>query len=131
MGAVRRLAGGTLAAALLVGAVRVPLASAVGATFGTPSATSTFLDRLSFDQPVDLSAAPTRVELLLTFPGPPGPNVTPIPTPASAGRVTLHYDLLISKGHILPNTQIEVRWRLWSGATAVLGPSTAVLYADT
>ncbi|MFI5226609.1 MAG: peptidase MA family metallohydrolase [Candidatus Limnocylindrales bacterium] len=99
--------------------------------FGTPTASSTFDKEVDFDQPVELSARPDRVEVLLTTPGAPGPNVTEVPPPSGAGSQTLHYALELADGHLFPNTKVTAQWRLTFGTASELGPAVSVLYADT
>ena len=130
-----RIAPAIVALALVLGSAGVALAPAVtfaaSATFGTPTASSTFGKEVVFDQPVDLSARPDRVEVLLTSPGALGPNVAQVAPPSGAGSQTLHYALEIADGHIFPNTKLTVQWRLTFGTTTETGPATSILYADT
>ncbi len=130
-----RLAPSILALALVLGSASVALAPAVAvaasATFGTPTASSTYGKEVVFEQPVDLGARPDRVEVLLSSPGALGPNVTEVAPTTATGSQTLHYALGIADGHIFPNTTLTVRWRLTFGATTETGPVTSILYADT
>jgi hypothetical protein len=120
-----------LAAAILVlGPLALPARSAE-AVFETPSADSTYGTAVAFAQPVTLSAAPKRVEILLEFPDAPGPSVVEVPTSAS-GAQTLRYAILMSDAQLLPNTPIKARWRITPGAgPPEVGPAVTVLYTDT
>jgi hypothetical protein len=129
----RRLAPLLLGAVLVAGLA--PVASAAEpATFGTPTAKSTFGTGIDFSQPVTVTAPIGRVELLLRFADSIGPNITEIPNPPATGSTTLTYSLDTSGGaHIIPNTPIVARWRLFpaDGSSAVaLGPELRVVYAD-
>jgi hypothetical protein len=122
----------SLAVALLAlsSLAAVPVAAAV-ATFGQPSASATFGEEIVFEQPVDLQTPPSRVEVLITFPGAIGSLVTDVPVPSGAGRQTLRYKLSIADGHVSPNTRLTARWRLRAGDAVQIGPPASVLYADT
>ena len=133
LGRARRVAPLLLAVALLAGLA--PVASAAGpATFGTPTAKSTFGTGVDFSQPVTVTAPIGLVELLLTFADSIGPNITEIPSAPATGSSTLTYSLDTSGGaHLIPNTPIVARWRLFpaDGSSAVaLGPELRVVYAD-
>jgi len=104
---------------------------ASSATFGTPTASASFGKQIAFDQPVELSAVPDRVELLVSSPGGLGPNVTEVKAPTGAGSQTLHYALDLTEGHIYPNTKLTAQWRLTFGTAIELGPSVSLLYSDT
>src|SRR6266508_6684716 len=123
---------GSIAVALVVLSVLAPApVRAAVATFGQPSARATFGTEIVFEQPVELQAPPSRVEVLISFPGAAGPLVTEVRSPSGAGRQTLRYRLLIADGHVSPNTRMTARWRLTAGSTFETGPPASVLYADT
>ncbi len=133
LGPARRVAPLLLGIALLAGLA--PVATAADpATFGTPTAKSTFGTGIVFDQPVTVTAPIGRVELLLTIADAIGPNITEVPNPPGSGSATLTYTLDTSgTGHLIPNTPIVARWRLFpaDGSSAVaLGPELHVVYAD-
>jgi hypothetical protein len=128
--AARILAGLAMALLALPGIVVTPAAAAV-ATFGQPSSRYSFGAEIVFEQPVDLQAPPSRVEVLIEEPGAIGPHVTEVPAPSGAGRQTLRYKLSIEDGHISPNTRLTARWRLRAGTAVQTGPPVSVLYADT
>ena len=77
-----RLAAAALLALSASGIAAGPVAAADPVTFGQPRATSAFGESIEFDQPVELSAPPSLVELLLSTPGAAGPNVTLVELPA-------------------------------------------------
>jgi hypothetical protein len=137
VGAVRRRLVALVAALGLLSSLAPALtvaAAASPATFGTPTATSTFGTGVVFSQPVTVGAAIGRVELLLTIADAIGPTVIEVPNPPAAGAATLTYTLDTSgTSHMIPNTPIVARWRLFPAAdpTAVgLGPEVHVVYAD-
>jgi hypothetical protein len=115
-----------------------PFATVAGAsspaTFGTPAATSTFGTGVAFSQPVTVGAAIKRVELLLTVADAIGPTVIEVPDPPAVGAATLTYTLDTSgTSHMIPNTPIVARWRLFSAADPAavgLGPEVRIVYAD-
>jgi peptidase MA superfamily protein len=129
----RRVATWLAILALLAGsaAVAAPAVLGVEATFGRPTATAAWGDKIEFVQPATLAAGVTRVELLLEFPGALGPEVVEVPAPA-AGVVTLRNAIQLADGHLLPNTTITARWRVTGqDRTTAVGPPVTVLYADT
>jgi len=121
-------------AAVLLLDLAPSVAAASPATFGTPTATSTFGTGVQLTQPVTINQAIGRVELLLTIADAIGPEVIEIPDPPRVGPATLSYQLDTSgEAHMIPNTPITARWRLYATAdpTAVsLGPAVHVVYAD-
>ena len=118
-----------LALALLL--PRPLAAAAVEAEWGDPTATATYGEQIEFRQPVTTAGDPGRVELLVELPGAIGPVVVQ-PEAAEAQAGVLTHRLLISEGHLLPNTTVTARWRLTGedGSEAV-GPPVTVRYEDT
>lgn len=121
-------------AVVLAAVVMSLLASPVAAadpTFGKPTIDTAFGRGVDLTQPVVLTAAPFRVELLLTTGEDGTPLVVVVPPPA-AGTTTLRYTLDVSEGHILPNTPVTARWRITQtpDADAVTGPPARALYED-
>jgi hypothetical protein len=118
---------------LLLGAVPVAAAPAL-ATFGAPTADSTFGTGVVFRQPVTVTASIARVEILLTVADAIGPTVVEVPSPPAVGSSTLTYTLDTSgNAHMIPNTPIVARWRLVAAndPTAIaLGPESRLVYAD-
>jgi hypothetical protein len=108
---------------------------AVGpATFGTPTAESSFADGVSFSQPVTIEREVGRVELLLAAGDSAGQTVVPVDAPAGTGstRLTHRLDPLLD-GHILPNTTLTARWRLVGvddPADIALGPEVRITFED-
>jgi Peptidase MA superfamily len=134
----RRLAFGlvpVLAAALLVAAAVPAHVLAADITYGTPSATSTFLQGIRFSQPVVLGSPVDRVELLLTLPGASGEYVVEVQPPGTTGSTTFTYTWdATADQSLVPNSPITGRWRVRvAGAEQALpaGPPVTVTYADT
>ena len=123
-----------IAAAGLLLSLAPTTAAATWATFGTPTAKSTFGKGIGFDQPVTITEAGSRVELLLTFADAIGPTVTEVDASPVAGANTLHYTLDTSgPAHLIPNTPIVARWRLIAAddpTDVALGPELRIVYAD-
>ncbi len=101
-------------------------------SFGAPVASAAYGKTVTFEQPLVLSAAIVRAEILIDFPGDIGPLVEEVDPPACCGSVTLRHVLSMTTDHLVPNTRLAARWRLRTadGATLV-GPSVALTYADT
>ena len=133
MGAVtRRLLTLAVAAGLFTAWAPV-VAAASPVTFGTPAVTSTFLTGVTFSQPVTVTGTIKRVELLLTIADEIGPTIIEVPNPPGPGSATLTNTLDTAGGaHMIPNTPITARWRLFAADTgaASLGPEVHVVYAD-
>ena len=126
-----RLAMAVLVALSASGVGADPVAAADQVTFGQPRATSAFGKSVEFDQPVQLAAVPSLVELLLRTPGATGPDVTLVGPPTAPGDHTLHFEVDLTTGHIVPNTTFTARWRVTDPAgRAWLGPEVTHTYAD-
>lgn len=109
-----------------------PVAAADPVTFGKPSADSTYGQSVQFEQPVDLSSAPDRVELLLRTPSSVGPGVIDVDPPTRAGDQTLHFALELADGHIVPNTTFTAQWRVVdANGKAWVGPEISETYSDS
>jgi hypothetical protein len=131
MGRVGRLGVAVLLALSASGLGAAPVAAADPVTFGQPRATSAFGKSIEFDQPVQLAAVPNLVELLLQTPGATGPNVTLVEAPTATGDQTLHFDVDLTTGHIVPNTTFNARWRVTDpDGRAWLGPEVTHTYTD-
>jgi hypothetical protein len=131
MGRFGRLAAAALLALSASGIGAGSVAAADPVTFGQPRATSAFGKSIEFDQPVQLAAAPSLVELLLRTPGAAGPNVTLVDAPTARGDQTLHFEVDLTTGHIVPNTTFTARWRVTdTDGRAWLGPEQTHTYAD-
>jgi hypothetical protein len=110
--------------------VSTPAAAAEPATFGTPTASASYGKSLSFDQPVTLSGTPKRVEILIQFPGAPGPQAIEVRSGSAAAK--LSYQLPVTSGSLLPNTKLTARWRVTAtDGIVTTGPSVSVTYEDT
>lgn len=121
------------AAILPGGWVQGATAADAWATFGTPTATSSFGTGVTFSQPIVLSAAAGRAELLVTFGQAIGPTVIELPPPDGTGKQMLRYTLdPAADGHIAPNTPVAARWRvIGAGPTDVsIGPEVRITYLD-
>jgi hypothetical protein len=135
MPAPRRLGPAWLRVAVAAGLAVLTVFPAAGTvvaadpTFGTPKATSTFLQGIEFSQPVELPASPKRIEVLATTPFSIGEEVTVV-DPPGAGSATLRWTL--DTTGLASNTPISARWRVTSAdGSVVLGPAVSVTYADT
>ncbi len=126
-----RLAAAALLSLSASGIAAGPVAAADPVAFGQPRATSAFGKSIEFDQPVELSARPSLVELLLRTPSAAGPNLTLVEPRAATGAQTLHFEVDLTTGHIVPNTTFTARWRVTdSDGRAWLGPEVTHTYAD-
>lgn len=134
MGRVTRRALPILAVVGLVLSLAPAVVAAVPPTFGTPTATSKFDSGIDFTQPISASEQIGRVELLLTFADAIGPNVTAVPLAPVSGAKDLTYHLDTSgQQHLIPNTPIVARWRVFPVSDpehGILGPELKVVYAD-
>lgn len=108
-----------------------PAAAAGPADFGDPSADVAFGTGITFSQPVTITSAVTRAEILLGFPGAIGPLSVEVRIPSGSGQTTLRHVHEALPGDLTPNTRIEARWRLTEAdGTESTGPAVAALYAD-
>lgn len=95
-------------------------------TFGTPTAISKFGTGISFTQPYSGSLA--SAEIAITFPGDPGPTVTPVDSAASG---SMAFELDTSGGGVMPFTPISAYFEaVLSDGSVVKGPDVKVVYAD-
>jgi hypothetical protein len=116
--------------ATLVAAVWPATATAIDVAWGTPTAEARYGEEIRFEQPVGLPPGVRRVELLLEAPGGLGPLVIEIRE--GRGSTTLGHSLLLSDGHILPNTTMTARWRVvGADGSSSIGPPVTVRYEDT
>jgi peptidase MA superfamily protein len=126
-----------LVAVLAVGALVLGLAPIVSAadlaTFGTPSAESSFGNGIDFRQPVTVSKPVGRVELLLTTADAIGPTVIEVPNPPITGASTLTHHFDEADGFLLANTPVRAQWRLIAAddsGDVQVGPEVRITYAD-
>jgi hypothetical protein len=132
-GLIRRLGVLGVLASLVLSLA--PVASAATwASFGTPTAKSTYGTGIQFSQPVTIDKPVARVELLLTVADAIGPTVIQLPAPTATGPTVLRHLLDTSgDGHLLPNTPIVARWRLVAADDSIdveVGPVLRLTYAD-
>ena len=131
---MRRVILSTLVALALVLPSAAP-AIAASATFGQPSATSTFGEAIVFRQQFAAPVPLARAEILLEYPGNIGPLVTQVEGAMAAGSRVLVYRLVLGDGgHLYPNSPITARWRLVPADRTIIpmvGPPVTVTYADT
>jgi LPXTG-motif cell wall-anchored protein len=103
------------------------------ATFGKPSATSSFTGGIDFSQPVTVQRDVTRAELLLTIGDAIGQTVIPVvDVPGiEAASLTYHLDPE-ADGHLYPGTVISARWRLTGTdpTDVAIGPVVEVRFTD-
>ena len=129
---IRRIVPIAAAVGLLLSLVPVAVAASP-ASFGTPTASSTYGKGIVFSQPVTVTKPIGRAELLLTIADAISPTVIAAPVPG-IGSSTLAYTLDTSgNDHLIPNTPIVARWRLAAAddpTDIALGPEVAVVYAD-
>ncbi len=130
MGRVRVLA---VVAMLVLGLALPGAVAAADVDFGTPSATSTFGTGVEFVQPVTLAQAAARVEVLITTADSLSSLVIELPPPVGGGAQTLRATLdPVADGHILPNTPMTARWRVFSAedGPGIAGPAVDVVYDE-
>jgi peptidase MA superfamily protein len=100
-------------------------------TFGDPVVKSVFLSGITITEPVALPAGVSRVEALVQIEGSERTFTTPIDLPP-AGSTTLRFRFDTPGGSIMPNTLVEMGFRVTlSDGTAVRGPTARVRYDDT
>jgi hypothetical protein len=127
--ATRRSSIASLLVVLAWLAAAVP-ALAATATFGQPTISAKFGVGIDFRQPVTITGQVRRVELLITYPDAPGPEVRVIA--GGPGTATLQYSLEAAKGGLLPNTTLSARWRVVGDDGGILlGPEATIRYDDT
>jgi hypothetical protein len=131
MARFRRVAS-IVAAVVLLGHVLVaPVAAADPVTFGDPEATSTFGERVRFEQSINVAERPARVETLLTTQGNDAPAVVDYDAVLRPGNSVLRYEILPAEGHIVPNTKFAAQWRVTMDDGSVwLSPEITETYDD-
>lgn len=133
IGVLTGLGLAAIAVATLGGVPRVAAATD-WADFGTPTATASFTNGVTFTQPVTVTQEVGRAELLLTVANAIGPTVIEVPGPAGTGATTLRYLLdPAADGYMPPNTSLIGRWRLVSAddpTDVEVGPPVRVTYQD-
>ena len=112
-------------------AVAAPVVAAAEPTFGTPTATSTFLQSIDVEQPATLPSGVQRVEALVRAGRDPRTFVASIPTPPE-GATTLRYQYATPSGSLYPNTLVQLGFRVTlADGSVVDGPTTTIRYDDT
>jgi hypothetical protein len=113
-----------------VGAIGASPGPQIGPGFGRPTASSTFLTGISFEQPLESRVgAGTTAEILIDETGSDASFVARVP--AAARDTMLRYELETPSGAAIPGTTFTARWRLTpAGGAPVLGPSVTVVYED-
>jgi hypothetical protein len=120
-----------LLAALATPAAVAPARADDQPTFGSATATSTFLSGIELQEPVTLPAGVTGVDALVTTEGSPRTLATPLAS-FSAGSTTLTYSLDTPSGAMFANTVVTLRFRVTlADGSEVLGPAARVRYEDT
>ena len=124
-----RAAVAALAASLVI-ALLPGLVFAADPEFGRPSASSTFLTGIAFEQPLETGLeAGTTVEIVIDQAGSDTSFVALVG--GAFGDTTLHYELEMPSGAGVPGTVFSARWRLTPpDGDPVLGPPVTVTYAD-
>lgn len=109
-----------------------PAATAAAApVFGTPTATAKFLQGIDVSEPATMPAGVRRVEALVHTGGGTRIAAEEIPLPP-AGATTLSFHFATPSGSLIPNTLVEVHFRVTMGdGTMVEGPVATVRYEDT
>lgn len=121
-----RLAAATLFALVLSGSPAV--VAGAGPTFGGPTATSTFLTGVTFEQPVSAVENGTVIEIVVDQQGSSTSFVAIVP---GATAPKLSYQLELPSGAAVPGTTFSAHWRLTPpNGEPVLGPAVSVAYAD-
>lgn len=128
-----RLLAAVVLAASLVAPAPGAVALAADVSFGTPSATASYDQSITFTVPITIGVPLKRVELRLGFPDALGPYLVEVPAPTGGGTQTLEYVLdLTGGGHLVPNTTIRATWAVTTaGGTTIDSAQTSILYADT
>jgi hypothetical protein len=118
-----RLAGVTVAAVLVMGALPAPAFGFTG--FTNLQADATFGEEMTFS--VDLpGGAPDELELLMDFAGSESTLVAPVQ--ASGNQATYLWDA--AERYVTPNTQIDYQWRATDGGRTTLSTEETLLYDD-
>lgn len=125
-----RRGAAVLALALL--ALAMPVVTLAAApVFGTPTATAKFLDGIDVSEPATLPAGVRRVEALVHTGGGTRTVAEEIPLPP-AGATTLSFHFATPSGSLIPNTLVEVHFRVtMDDGSMVDGPVASVRYEDS
>ncbi|MFI5227179.1 MAG: peptidase MA family metallohydrolase [Candidatus Limnocylindrales bacterium] len=108
-----------------------PVEAAPTVSFGAASATSTFEVGIDLTEPATLPAGVRRVEALVRTGTSSLRFVVDIPVPGS-GATTLSYRFATPAGDLIPNTVVELQFRVTlADGSQEVGPSASVRYSDT
>ena len=111
-------------------AASVSLAATLGVT--APTATVDFLSGITFTGSATLTTDVSRVEIVVDVEGSRRSIVAEVPTGVTSGTASLTWSLDTPGGFLLPNSDVNARFRLTLGdGTIVEGPSSSVHYDDT
>jgi hypothetical protein len=101
--------------------------------WGPPTATATYAQGIRFSQPITGSGFGARIELLISYPGAPGPDAVEVsPAGTAVTGKDLTFELPETAGQLAPNTTLHARWRIDAGDGRIaIGPNVAVTYLDT
>jgi peptidase MA superfamily protein len=119
-----------------IAAAGTPFATVVRAagvvSFGAPTIHSTFQVGIDVEEPVTLPAAVHRIEALVHTGSDTRVLADDVPLPAGAGPTSLTYHIDAPPGQLLPNTLVQVHFRVTlADGTAEEGPIATVRYEDT
>jgi hypothetical protein len=116
------------AVALTVALTAVGPVRAGSITFGTPSASSKFLQGVTFSQPVSGGGSIAEVDLVLQVEGVPGLSVLPVANP---GATELSITVPTPAGDVLPNTNMAAHFQvIFIDGTVQDGPPVSITYQD-
>jgi hypothetical protein len=101
-------------------------------TFGTPTITATFQDGIDVSEPSRLPDGVHRIEALVHAGSDTRTFAADVAKPGGAGPTQLAYHLATPAGGMLPNTIVEIHFRVsFDDGTSVDGPTASIRYADT
>lgn len=130
MGAVRR-AVVLVTIALLAALAAAAPAAAAEPTFGDATATATFLESITVEQPATLSSGVHRIEAYVRVGGSGVTFLADIPNPG-AGDHVLHYVHPTPSGSVYPNTRVQLGFRVTlDDGEVVDSPPATIRYEDT
>ena len=127
----RRIVRVVIATAVFASAATGLGAAPVGAataTFGAPTASSSFGKGISLSQPYTSSASPKEADIVIDYPGSYGPSIVKLDNP---GATRLFYLLDTSAGDLQPNTVVNAHFQVtFADDTVVDGPDIKITYQD-
>jgi len=117
-------------ATLMPAAARSVLAADEPA-FGAPAIAFTFLSEVTLTESVTVPSGVTAVEALVTTEGSDRVLVAPVQVPSSPTTI-LRYSLPAGSGELLPNTRVEMGFRVTlADGRRFAGPTASTRYLDT